>query len=68
MDPYSRYEMRLAFMGTNPLNSMAVIRDRNLPAPLQEKADAMYDAKTGDEAKAAASEFLTVSEEWTVDE
>lgn len=44
--------------------SLMVIRPEGLPEPLQRVADAMYDAQTDDQAKAAASEFLTLSEEW----
>jgi hypothetical protein len=56
-----RYEMMFGFGTRRPIN---VLRVEGLPEPLQAVADAMYDAKTDDEAKAAASEFLTLSEEW----
>jgi hypothetical protein len=44
----------------------AVIRPEpgSMPEPLEDAANAMYDAKSDDEAKMAADTFLTLSEEW----
>jgi hypothetical protein len=64
---FDRLSMRYAFaLGTSRRNSIAVIRPEPgvLPKPLEDAANAMHDAKSDTEAKMAANEFLTLSEEW----
>jgi len=51
-----------------PMHKMlAVLRPEpgQLPEPLERAANAMIDAKTADEAQAAAKEFLLLSKEWS---
>lgn len=63
-------EQRFSLM-TSPRRVMQtlapVMRAENekLPEPLRRAAEAMYDAKTDDEARAAAGEFLLLSKEWS---
>jgi hypothetical protein len=67
-DPFARnqaafrYEMRASFAISNPAAHIDVPTE-GLPEPLRRRADAMKHG-TADERKAAAQEFLTLSEEW----
>lgn len=56
-------EMQLSFGLRRPL---FVLRPEagSLPEPLERAANAMHDAQSDDEARAAAREFLVLSEEW----
>lgn len=72
MDPFDltsdfdRLSFRYSMMLGVPRRMHAVIRPEpgSLPKPLEDAANAMHDAKSDDEAKMAANEFLALSEEW----
>lgn len=68
-DPYDdfmnmrRFEMRMMFGISSP-NSYIKLPTEDLPEPLQKSAEQMNYLGTEDERKAAAKEFLALSEEW----
>lgn len=72
MNEHDRFHMEMRFsLITSPRRTMQlmapIMRAENdkLPPPLRDAAEAMYDAKTDDEARAAAQEFLLLSKEWS---
>lgn len=66
MDDFDRLSLRYSMMIGSTRRVHAVIRPEpgSLPKPLEDAANAMYDARSDDEAKMAANEFLALSEEW----
>lgn len=67
MDPYlDHLSFRYSMMLGSPRRMHAIlpIEPGQLPKPLEDAAKAMDNAKSDGEARMAASEFLTLSEEW----
>lgn len=64
MDPERLFELRMSFGMWRP-NRHAILPDvHKLPEPLRRSAAVMQTAQSEDEMKAAANEFLTLSEEY----
>lgn len=69
-DDHARYRMqlRVAMQMSDPRRAVCVLGEASealLPEPLRDRARAMREASTPDEAVAAAREFIVVSSEWT---
>lgn len=70
-DPYNddlfrmRTEMRFSMSMSTGRRAFVKLPTEGLPEPLRRVAEQMDSARTDDEARAAAHEFLLLSKEWT---